>query len=172
MCFERMHKLYVEYSYLESLKVAWMKCQYKIHRQLECQKIPTFQSCFVKRWCHSWAPNLQKWILPAGSEGSTAPSPWRCEAVRDFRAASSHACGESLCEWTQTHGQVNRWRECDGKVCFLKPETPPPSFVTTFDSGIELNMQAMEPITKWTPKQVVDWMKGKSTALCVIDTFW
>lgn len=47
--------------------------------------------------------------------------------------------------------------------CLLTPQTD--GFWCYIVSDIVFNMQAMEPITKWTPKQVVEWMKGLDDSL-------
>lgn len=40
--------------------------------------------------------------------------------------------------------------------------TPPNLLARPVSAVLVLLKEAMEPITKWSPKQVVDWMKGKS----------
>lgn len=85
----------------------------------------------------------------------------------NFRPASGLACTELSGQSTLTGERQRRAvKNVTVKHLFqFKPSSHVAITFGAFSLGCFVSGAAMEPITKWTPKQVVDWMKGKSGAI-------
>lgn len=112
--------------------------------------------------------------FPGVSEGSTDPRPgaeelWGISVQPPVMPA--HSC--SVTAHKQTDSTELLWRMWEQRgftfiyLFFTFPEIPSPNFGVFFGHWYCVE-EAMEPITKWTPKQVVDWMKGTCGVLNVL----
>lgn len=105
-------------------------------------------------------------VFQASRERSIDPRPG-CEELGGIsvQPAVMHAQSCLVSEYKQTNSTEQSWRMWQHLyfyiLFYLPLKTLSPIFIGIFFDTWYFIEEVMEPITKWTPKQVVDWMKGK-----------